>query len=124
MEGSVDAAGFLRSIPPFDALPVERFEEAARGAVERRIPAGTWLAHAGGEPMQHLFVIREGSVRLERHGQTVQVLEEGEAFGYTSLITGKAIRGGMKVGQDPMTAAAAGWYQVLADTKLRSFDDA
>jgi len=37
---------------------------------------------------------------------------------------GKAIRGGMKVGQDPMTAAAAGWYQVLADTKLRSFDDA
>ena len=90
MEGSVDAAGFLRSIPPFDALPVERFEEAARGAVERRIPAGTWLAHAGGEPMQHLFVIRQGAVRLERHGQTVQVLEEGEAFGYTSLITGKA----------------------------------
>ena len=71
-------------------LPRERFDEAARAAVERRFPAGTRLAHAGGEPMQHLFVIREGSVRLERHGQTVQVLEEGETFGYTSLITGKA----------------------------------
>jgi len=35
---------------------------------------------------------------------------------------GKAIRGGMKVGQDPMTAAAAGWYQVLADATLRPFD--
>ena len=86
----MDEASILRSIPPFDALPRERFDEAARAAVERRFPAGAWLAHAGGEPMQHLFVIREGSVRLERHGQTVQVLEEGETFGYTSLITGKA----------------------------------
>ena len=86
----MDAAAFLRTIPPFDALPRERFEEAARAAAEeRRFPAGTWLAHAGGEPMQHLFVIRKGSVRLERHGQTVQVLEEGETFGYTSLITGR-----------------------------------
>jgi CBS domain-containing protein len=87
---SVDEAGFLRSIPPFDALPRERFDDAARAVVERHVPAGTWLAHAGGDPMQHLFVIRKGSVRLERHGQTVQVLEEGETFGYTSLITGKA----------------------------------
>ena len=86
----MDEASILRSIPPFDALPRERFDEAARAAVERRFPAGAWLAHAGGEPMQHLFVIREGSVRIERHGQTVQVLEEGETFGYTSLITGKA----------------------------------
>jgi len=81
---------FLRSTPPFDALPRERFEEAARHAVTRRFRAGTWLARAGGEPMQHLYVIRSGSVRLERHGQTVQVLEEGETFGYTSLITGRA----------------------------------
>ena len=86
----MDAASFLRTIPPFDALPRERFEEAARAAEERQVAAGTWLAHAGGDPMQHLFVIRKGSVRLERHGQTVQVLEEGETFGYTSLITGKA----------------------------------
>ena len=86
----MDEAAFLRSIPPFDVLPRDRFEEAARGAVERRFAAGTWLAQVGGEPMQHLYVIRKGSVRLERHGQTVQVLEEGESFGYTSLITGKA----------------------------------
>ncbi|MEY2667656.1 MAG: hypothetical protein RJA59_294, partial [Pseudomonadota bacterium] len=86
----MDAPAFLRTIPPFDALPRERFDEAARAVVERRFPSGTWLAHAGGEPMQHLFVIRKGSVRLERHGQTIQVLEEGETFGYTSLLTGQA----------------------------------
>ncbi len=76
----MDEASILRSIPPFDLLPRERFDEAARAAVERRFPAGARLAQAGGEPMQHLFVIREGSVRLERHGQTVQVLEEGETL--------------------------------------------
>jgi CBS domain-containing protein len=86
----LDVAAFLRSTPPFDALPPDRFDAAARSAVERRFPAGTWLAHAGGEPMQHLYVIRSGAVRLERRGQTVQVLEEGETFGYTSLITGRA----------------------------------
>jgi CBS domain-containing protein len=87
---ALDDVDFLRRTPPFDALPRPRFDEAARHLVERRYPAGTWLARAGGEPMQHLCVIRRGSVRLERHGQTVQVLEDGETFGYTSLITGKA----------------------------------
>jgi len=83
----VDAVEFLRSIPPFDALPRQLFAEAARELEERTYPAGTWLARAGGEPLRHLFVIRRGSVRLEHHGQTVQLLEEGETFGYTSLIT-------------------------------------
>ncbi len=86
----MDPTEFLRRTPPFDALPPDRFREAAAAAVERRFPAGTRLAHAGGEPMQHLYVIRRGAVRLERNGQTVQVVEEGETFGYTSLITGRA----------------------------------
>ena len=35
-------------------------------------------------------MIRKGAVRLERDGQTLQVLEEGEIFGFTSLISGGA----------------------------------
>jgi CBS domain-containing protein len=53
-------------------------------------PAGSWLVRAGGPPLERLYVIRTGSVRLERDGQPVQVLEEGETFGYTSLITRQA----------------------------------
>ncbi len=53
-------------------------------------PAGAWLVRTGGRPLDHLFVIRKGAVRLERDGQTLQVLEEGEVFGYTSLFTGEA----------------------------------
>ncbi len=53
-------------------------------------PAQTRLLVRGGEPAQHLYVIRKGAVRLERDAQTLQVLEEGEVFGFTSLISGKA----------------------------------
>jgi CBS domain-containing protein len=81
---------FLRSTPPFNALPPPLFEAAAGRLEVRAFPAGSRLARVGGEPLEHLYVIREGSVRLERDGQTVQVLEEGETFGYTSLISRKA----------------------------------
>jgi CBS domain-containing protein len=35
-------------------------------------------------------VIRTGAVRLERDGHVLQVLEEGEVFGYTSLVSRRA----------------------------------
>jgi CBS domain-containing protein len=81
---------FLRATPPFHALPQALFDEAARALEVGFYPAGMRLAEAGGTPFDHLYVIRSGSVRIDRAGQTIQVLEEGESFGYTSLITGKA----------------------------------
>src|SRR5512139_2056605 len=53
-------------------------------------PAGTWLVRVGGKPLEHLAIIRRGAVRLEREGQSIQLLEEGETFGYTSLLTREA----------------------------------
>ena len=87
---SVDPRAWLRSTPPFHALPTPRFERAADAVDVAFHPAGTWLVRTGGRPLEHLWVIRKGSVRIERDGQTLQVLEEGESFGYTSLISGKA----------------------------------
>jgi len=86
----VDPVAFLRATPPFDALPRPLFDEAAPHLEPCAHPAGTWLARAGGEPLHHLYVIRRGAVRVERHGQSLQFLEEGETFGFTSLITGVA----------------------------------
>ncbi len=87
---SLDPVAFLRSTPPFDALPAALFDEAARALEIAYYPAGAQLVRVGAEPLQHLYVIRKGSVRLEREGQVLQVLEEGETFGYSSLIIGKA----------------------------------
>jgi CBS domain-containing protein len=87
---SLDPVAYVRATPPFDALPAARFEEASRALDIAYYPAGSKLVTRGGEPLQHLYVIRKGAVRLERAGETLQVLEEGEIFGYTSLITKQA----------------------------------
>ena len=87
---ATDPTAYLRGTAPFRALPRALFEEAARSVDVAFHPAGHWLARAGGRPLRHLYVIRKGAVRLERDGQTIQVIEAGETFGYTSLLSGKA----------------------------------
>jgi CBS domain-containing protein len=87
---TIEPVAYLRALPPFDGVPAPAFEAAAAALEVAFLPAGTRLATAGGAPLAHLYVIRRGTVRLERDGQTVQVLEEGEAFGYTSLLTREA----------------------------------
>ncbi len=87
---AIDPVAYVRSTAPFHALPEALFDAATRALEVGFFPAGTWLVRAGDRPLEHLYVIRRGSVRLEREGQTLQVLEEGETFGYTSLITREA----------------------------------
>lgn len=87
---SLDPIAYLRATPPFHALPPALFDAAAQALEVGYYPAGSTLVRVGDVPLGHLYVIRKGSVRLEREGQTLQVLEEGETFGYTSLLTGKA----------------------------------
>ncbi len=86
----IDPIAFVRATPPFHALPGPLFEQAMGELEIAFYPAGSWLVRAGGKPLERLSIIRTGAVRLEREGQTLQVLEEGETFGYTSLITREA----------------------------------
>ena len=58
---------------------------AASTSSRARRPAGKFR-----QPLEQLHVIRKGAARLEREGQTLQLLEEGELFGYTSLLSGAA----------------------------------
>lgn len=76
---SLDPVAFVRGTPPFDALPPPVFEDAAKALEIVFYPAGTRLLVRGGDPSEHLYVIRKGAVRLERDAQTLQVLEEGES---------------------------------------------
>jgi CBS domain-containing protein len=81
---------YVRRIPPFDLLPETLYLDAACGLEIGLFAAGTRLVSAGGEPLHYLYVIRRGAVRLERDGKVLQMLEEGEVFGYTSLLSGQA----------------------------------
>ncbi len=87
---AIDPVAYLRATTPFQALPQDLFDEAASTVDVAFYPAGTRLTRVGGTPFAHLYVIRKGAVRLERDGQTLQVVEDGETFGYTSLLMGEA----------------------------------
>src|SRR4030042_1352751 len=81
---------FLRETPPFCDLPKPLFDVAAKAIEVRSFPAGKRIVERGGAPPRPLYVIREGVVRLEDDGHVLQILEEGEVFGYTSLLTKRA----------------------------------
>ena len=86
----LDPVAFLRATPPFDRLRESEFAEAAKSLEVAFYAKGTRIVTRGVQPLEHLYVIRKGSVRIEREGMTIELLEEGEIFGFTSLITGKA----------------------------------
>lgn len=84
--GAMEPLEFLRRHPPFDRLG-ERELRRVEDALEISFaPRGELVLRRGGAPSEHLFVIRKGAVRLERDGQLVRALEEGDCFGHPSLI--------------------------------------
>jgi len=119
--GTLDPVAFFRSHPPFNTLPPALFEEAARALEVDYHPKGEQLATAGGEPLRHFYLIRKGVVRLERDGKTLQVLEEGEPFGITSLISGAATFD-VVVEEDLLAyrLPAPAFERLLADAKVAS----
>ena len=55
---SLDPIGFVRGTPPFDALPRNAFDDAARALEIVFFPSGTRLLARDGAPAEHLYVIR------------------------------------------------------------------
>ena len=77
---------FLHGLPPFDKLGAEALKQLGAGLDVSYQPKDARILQRGGPPNRVLYVIRKGTVRLERDGAAIQVLEEGECFGFPSLI--------------------------------------
>jgi CBS domain-containing protein len=118
---ALDPVAFLRATRPFNDLPPDLFRRAARALDIGFFAAGKRLVERGGTPLQHLYIIRKGAVRLEREGQTLQLLEEGEIFGYTSLLSKKATLDAI-VEEDLLAyrIPAAEFQELLADARFAS----
>jgi CBS domain-containing protein len=82
----MDAIFFIQQQHPFDKLTAAEIEKVKATLQTTEYPAGAYILHQGGEPSKSLQLIRCGTVRLMRDGQMVQALEEGDCFGYPSLI--------------------------------------
>lgn len=77
---------FIHGLPPFNTLGSEALKQLGAGLDVSYQPKDTRILQRGGSPSRMLYIIRKGTVRLERDGGVIQVLEEGECFGFPSLI--------------------------------------
>ncbi len=78
---------FIRAHAPFNLLPSETLGQVERGLEITFFPKDSKVLERNGPKSQHLYMIRKGMARLERDGRTVIHLEEGDIFGYPSLIS-------------------------------------
>jgi CBS domain-containing protein len=85
-----EAATFLGRFPPFAALAPDELAAVGDAATVREYHAGTNILVEDGRPADRLFVVRDGSVELVHEEEVIDILEPGESFGHTSLLTGLA----------------------------------
>lgn len=78
---------FLRHCPPFDHLSQPELTQVQAQVEVVRFARGEAILRPGDPPSRYLYIIQSGTVSLLDHGQVYQVLEEGETFGYSSLIS-------------------------------------
>jgi CBS domain-containing protein len=78
---------FLREQHPFELLTDAERERARADARTRIFPAGATVLQRGGPTSTCLFLIAEGTARLEHDAQAGRSLAEGDCFGFPSIIS-------------------------------------
>jgi CRP-like cAMP-binding protein len=99
----------LRRVPLFASLASEELEAIGGIAEERDVAAGTALTHEGRHE-GYFFVIVSGTVRIDRGGQTISTLRDGDFLGEIALLDG---------GPRTATAIAESQCQLLVMTYPR-----
>ncbi|MCB9079841.1 MAG: cyclic nucleotide-binding/CBS domain-containing protein [Anaerolineaceae bacterium] len=83
----MNIAEFIEHLHPFDTLPRNELDQVLNVIEQKEIAAGTRILEQGGAISQYLYIIQQGSVQLQRDEKPLQVLEEGEFFGFLSILS-------------------------------------
>jgi CBS domain-containing protein len=83
-----EAAAFLGSRPPFDAVGADDLARVAAVTETEVVPAGKTIFPQGAGPVGYLWMVRTGSVEVRHDGRVLDRLGPGELFGQASMISG------------------------------------
>ena len=112
---------FMREQHPFTLLTEPERERIDATAVARTYGDGARIIAQDGQQSEFLYLLADGEVGLVRDGEELQVLEEGDCFGYPSMISRAApafdviARGEVLVHCVPATV----FRELLAQRRLR-----
>jgi CBS domain-containing protein len=82
-----DIAEFLRGQPPFDSLDEETLATVAASAEIEFHPARAEILGSADVRAEFAYVVRRGSVELVVDGRLLDLIIEGEMFGFVSLVS-------------------------------------
>ena len=83
-----DVAEFLRGHPPFDGVGDTELERVAAEAEIEFHRSGTTVFRQGDGQVDHLRVVRTGSVEIVHDNRVLDLLGPGELFGHTPMLSG------------------------------------
>ncbi len=81
---------FLSRHAPFDTFSSQALDRVENFLEMRFAARGETIFARESAPIDALWIVRKGRVRLERDGEVLEVVEPGECFGFPSLIANRA----------------------------------
>jgi CBS domain-containing protein len=97
-----DIAEFLKRHPPFDALEPDELESVSAAAEIEFHAARTPILDSAQATSSYAWVVRRGSVELLVDGRLLDVLGEGEMFGFASLLAEEPLGFVARAGEDSL----------------------
>src|SRR5262245_17022568 len=79
---------FLGAQAPYDRLEPDDLERLARAVEVEYFAAGGVSVARGSPGLEHIYIVRTGSVEVLSRGRVVDVLGQGDTFGHVSVLSG------------------------------------
>jgi CBS domain-containing protein len=84
----LDAERFLREHEPFNLLTPEVLRSVVYNLQVQHYQKNEVIFQEGSAPLSSLYIVRKGVVLLKRGSEVLDYLQEGDSFGFVSLLTG------------------------------------
>ena len=113
---------FLAKQPPFNALSNEDLERIA-GKIEVEYFGDSTVIISAGEPaLDHLYIVRTGSVEVLDRGNVVDLLGQGDAFGHISVLTGLPPQFSVRAAEDTLCYRLPDPRTLVSDASVLNFN--
>jgi CBS domain-containing protein len=83
----LDAERFLREHEPFNLLTPEVLRSVVYNLQVQHYQKDEVIFQEGSTPLSSLYIVRKGVVLLKRGSEVLDYLQEGDSFGFVSLLT-------------------------------------
>ena len=93
---------FLAKQSPFSALSTADLEAISAEIDVEYFSKGAVIVSAGSLPLDHLFIVRTGTVEVVDRGSVIDELQSGDTFGHISVLTGLSPQYSVRAAEDTL----------------------